>query len=402
MSSPAHRTIALAFALLAATSLTGRAIELVTATQFELPPDAALEQQTALYATDATLNGAVLDDLFLLAQKAKITGPVSDALWILAGDATLSGVINGHVRTLAQSVLIEGELKRDLTSAGSSLRLATNAVVEGRVDALVEQATLEGEFRSDVRIWASSITLAGTYGGNVRLSGRDIVVLPGTRIAGDLIYSSPKEIFLDRSVVLGGKLSRHLPEAAAPSTWQDYLQLVILYAVKAASALLAGLALLALFPHLIERSVRNVQRSLWRCMGLGGVGLIGVPIVAVILALSIIGLPLAIMALALWGTLLYLGKVIIAIHIGTLLLRMHGTLRFSQITVILLLGIVIIYIATALPGIGASLALLIAILGFGALLSGLLQGRLSRRVHHGEVSHESDEPPLKSNGERKE
>ncbi len=382
--------------------ISGRALEFLTATQFELPADSAIQEQTALYANDVQINGAAMDDLFLFAQSVSVAGRATDALWIIGGDARISGAVEGHLRALAQSIQIEGELQRDLTSASSNLRIATNAVIEGRVDAFAEQATLEGLFRGNVRIWASSITLAGTYGGNVRVSGRDIVILPGTRIAGDLVYSSSKELFLDRSVVLGGELVRQAASAAAPSGWKDYLQIFGIYAAKAASAMLAGLVFLSIFPRYVERSTRHLHTSMWRCLARGGAGLIGIPIASILLAISIIGIPLAAIALAMWGIFIYLAKIIVALHLGTLLVRSRGMLRFSQIAVVLLVGISLISLATALPEIGASVSVLVAILGFGALLSGLWQRTPPRHSHGASGKVRPNESSLQSNAERKE
>lgn len=350
------------------------ALDLLNSPQFVLPSNSVIETQTALYASDAQLDGVAQDDLFVLAQNVHIPGQLTEDAWLAGTAVDITGLIGGHLRAIAQSVHIEGTLDRDLTSVSSVLRLTTNAVVEGQVDAIAEQASLEGQFRGNVRLLASSATIAGTYGGNVRVIAQDIVVLPGTRIAGNLTYTSPKELFLDRSVVLGGELLRNTPDTETTPGWQDYLRAAALHSAKAASALLAGLALMALFPRYTGRATRHLQRSAWHCAAAGSASFMLIPIAAVLLAITLIGLPLALIAVAAWSAFLYLGKVIVALAIGGALLRSTGPKRFSQTAVILLLGLALLYAVTFLPFIGGTAALLIGILGLGALVLALIRG----------------------------
>lgn len=371
---------ALLFSLVAAISiavpLKGVALDLQTAADFALPSNGVIEAQTALYANSAQLDGVAADDLFILAQKIVMNGEAHSDAWFAASEITVSGKIARHLRVAGQTASISGELGGDLTAFSSTLQVTTNATIRGRLDAMAQQASLEGVFNEDVRVMATSITLAGSYGGNVRIIGQDIVVMPGTRIAGDLIYTSGKELFLDQSIVLGGKLRRQITERAARAGWSDYVQAAGLHAAKAGAALLAGLAFLALFPFYTARATRQVQRSIFRCGAIGGLAFVATPVLAIALAISLIGLPLALIALAAYGSLLYLGKIAVALAIGSVALRAnHVSGGFAQIAKMLVVGLVVIYALTFIPSFGGTIGLLIGIIGLGGLVSALVDRR---------------------------
>lgn len=373
MTRPAYSLLA---AALLAMPLNSFALDFHSGTDFLLSSNSVLEAQTALYATSVQLDGSASDDLFVMAQKINFNGQANGDAWLAAGEISVSGRIARHLRTAGQTVSISGPLGGDLTAFASTLQLTTNATVRGRLDAMAQQASLEGVFNENVRLMASSITLAGTYGGNVRMIGRDIVVMPGTRIAGDLIYTSPKELFLDQSVVLGGKLLRQKSQQPEAAGWRDYLQAAGLHAAKAGAALIAGLAFLALFPFYVARATRQLQRSMFRCGAIGALVFIGTPVAAIALAISLLGLPLALIALATYGSLLYLGKIVVALAIGAVALRAtNAPAGFAQIAKMLVVGLVVIYALTFIPAFGGTVGLLIAIIGLGALVLALANGR---------------------------
>lgn len=360
--------------------ITGRALDLVTATDFVLPTNSALEVQTALYASDAQVDGEALDDIFVFAQAIRIPGQTMEDAWLGGGSIHVSGTIGGHLRAIAQSVNIQGTVNQDITALASAFQIATNGIVEGRIDAMAEQASLEGQFHGDVRLIASSVTISGTYGGDVRVIGQDIVVMPGTRIAGNLTYTSPKELFLDRSVVLGGELVRAKAKSSEATTWRDTLQALGMQAAKAVSAFLVGLALIGLFPRYTRHAAQHLHRSVLRCAAIGSGVFLAIPVAALLLVITLVGIPLALILLAAYGILLYSGKVIVALIAGTLILRSHGAKNFAELSRILMVGLIAFYVISFIPAFGGTAGLLIGIVGMGALISALIKGNERPRL----------------------
>lgn len=367
------RVLRLLVAAATLAALPAHALQWFNTTEFHLPPDSHLAEQTAIYAVTSRIEGAVTDDLFAFANELDLTGHVEADAWLAGGALLVAGPVDGHLRAMGQSLSLRSTLGGDLTSAGSVLHLATNAVVLGHLDAAAEQASLEGRVHGRTRVLARAVTLAGEYGGDVRLTAEDIVVLPGTRIAGDLAYTSPRELFLDPSVLVGGELKRVSP-AAPQRTPQSMLVAVSVHSLKAFAALLAGLPFLALFPRYAGRATRRLQRTPMRCALAGLSSLLMLPISALLLAFTLVGLPLGLLVGGAVAALLYLGKIIVALAIAQALLRRTGPQRFSSVALSLLVGIVVLYAVTFLPGIGGYLALLIGILGLGALLLALWRG----------------------------
>ncbi len=369
----AHTAVA---ALLLLAPLRAPAVEWVSAGAFHLETNNALTVQTLLHAASARMDGEALDDLFVLSADTALNGRAAGDVWVLGNTVALSGPVAGHARVVAQTLTVSGVLDQDLSAVASVARITTNAAIRGAVDLVAEQASLEGSFHGRARILARSATLAGTYADTVRVIADDIIVLPGTRIAGDLVYTSPRELFLDRSVLLGGELKRR--EAAAPpeKTWRDWIGIAAAQSARALAAMLCGVAFIALFPRLAGRSVRHLHRTPVRCALRGLAAALGLPLAAGLLALTLVGLPLALLLAGLWLAGLYLAKVAVGLWIGHLLFQRTGPRphAFGPTALRLLAGLATLYAVTLLPLIGGSLALLIGFSGFGALWFAVLRG----------------------------
>ncbi len=91
--------------------------------------------------------------------------------------------------------------------------------------------------------------------------------------------------------------------------------------------------------------------------------------------LSMTALPVGLAALALWITGLYLAKIVIALFLGRSLLAGEGEQR--PLTLPLLVGLALIFIAVNLPFIGPVINVLLMTLGLGALLLALYRNRQS-------------------------
>lgn len=364
----------------------------VTTNQYALPDDQLIAGQLYVVADQASLGGVVADDVFLLAQgQAVFSGTNGGDTWVVASQAQLGGRMLDHVRVAGQSVIVRGDLERSLYALGSAVVLSTGCVVRGDVMAAGENVTLEGTVGGQVHIMAQSVTLAGNFAGNVNVVAQDIVVMPGAFVAGDLRYTSPKELFLDNRSQLGGELQRVLPANAEQASSSPSIASLVLLLIQAIAALLAGLAFSALFPRAVGRATRLVRFSLLRCMVAGFSALFLVPVLALAAALTMVGLPLAILVAALAGSLLYVGKIVVALVLGGLLLRRRGPQSFGVAASAMAIGLFLLYGSFALPVIGGSLALAVAVIGSGALWWSLLRGE---GRHEAEAAAGPERPPV--------
>lgn len=323
-----------------------------------LPAEAALDDEALLAAYRLDVHGSALRDLWLLATTT----------------VRFDGDSGGDLRVLANSAEIGGVARQNLLAYARNLQLTRQAVVHGQAALFGATVICEGDVQGDAWIFANSVTLGGRWSGNVRVQAQEIRLVPGTQIAGDLAYASPKPLVQDASVTIGGivkPVRTLLPEAnelssaaiRARFSFHGYLFL---------AALLVGMPFVGFFPLLAGGAVRRLRLSPWRALFAGTITLLLGPFLIAFAAMTVVGLPLALLLAMLYASLAYLSHVVIALWLGHVLLRAQGPQTFARVLSSLAAGLFLLYFATALPGLAALVVLPVAILGAGALVLALV------------------------------
>lgn len=370
LAPPAGGTL-LGLLLLLSSSPAGATMQVERADAFKLAVDQTATNSLLVMADVAEVGGTLTDDLFLAARQFTLTGRCANDLWVAASEsATLRGPVADHVRAVANKLSIENEIANGLLAAGNSVVLATNSLVRGGARVLADSATLAGRVEGAVHITAGQCTLSGTLAGPARIVASDIVVMPGTRIEGDLRYTAPEELVLDPRVELQGRLIREplRPAAETALPWPVRLSGQVFLLL---GALLSGLALMGVFPHFTGRAVLALRQAPARCGLAGALGFALLPMTALAAAFTVIGLPVGLLLAGLYGALLYLGKVVVALSLGARFFRWQGPQPFARAALALAAGLPVLYLAAALPLAGPVLRMLITLLGLGALLQAL-------------------------------
>ncbi len=191
-------------------------------------------------------------------------GTVVDEVVVFSGSASVDGVAQGDVVVLDGPVTIGGQVGGDVIALHGPIRLLATAQVTGNVMAggnliVVDGAQVSGEVRRDV-----GFTLAGPVG-----------------VLGALLVS----------------------------------------AAVAISILVVGLLGLLLAPRGLERTAEAARTAPFAVAGWGVALAVGVPIGAVVLAVTIVGLPLGLALLLGVGLLWLLGQAAVTYAIGRLVVR---------------------------------------------------------------------------------
>src|SRR5262249_48444756 len=143
------------------------------------------------------------------------------------------------------------------------------------------------------------------------------------------------------------------------------------------AAFLAGLLLFWIVPALSRLRPATV-RDLLASAGVGLLALVGLPVVALIAAVTLIGLPLGLIALACWLIAMYFAKIVVAGFLGRSLLEKNDT--HASTALVLLAGLVPIFIAINLPYVGGLVNFLLIVLGLGMLVLRAFQTTGSRSI----------------------
>lgn len=308
--------------------------------------------------------------------RVDIQGSAKRDLWLMASTSVkFSGRADGDLRILSASAMLDGEAQQNLLAYARGLHLTRQSMVRGDASLFGNSVICEGTVKGDAWIVAQSITLGGHWGGQVRLVAQEIRIVPGTTVAGDLIYSAPAPLIVDPSVEIGGALKQQAgarPESktfslAAFRERAGFLGYLFL------AALLAGMPFVGFFPSVAGRAVRQLSTSPWRVLLTGVVFVLAVPFLIAFIFVSLVGIPLALLLGALYLSLTYLSHIVIALWIGHKLMRTQGPQTFSRVLAALAAGLFVLYFISAIPGAASFLAMPVVILGAGSLVLALLQ-----------------------------
>jgi len=132
--------------------------------------------------------------------------------------------------------------------------------------------------------------------------------------------------------------------------------------------LVAGTVVVALVPRLMTDAAELLRERPGHSALVGLGWIILLPIAIVVTACTIIGLPLAFLTVAVYGALMYIGRVPLAVWLGK---RVLGTrVRVGRIGAIInfVVGGLILLVIGIIPGIGPLVMCITTVFGLGALL----------------------------------
>ena len=375
------RRLLAAFILLVS-SAAAHAIQMVTADAFTLNHGQTVTNEIWVMATDVSVGGTVKDDILAACiggnvglGNARLAGTFQNDVGAFAAAIDFTGTAAGHTRFLAGEITMGGKVGISALAVGNTVTLTTNSVINGDAVLVGQSVVIDGKIHGDLKVLANSATLNGIIDGNVRIAADDIVVMPGTKITGDLVYTSSKDLFLDpEKVELDGQLVRkEIKTAPPPTTYDAFVSQAYFYLC----ALVAGIPFIAIFPRFTGRAVRHIRQSAWKCAFVGFIAFCLIPMTALFVLFTIVGIPLGLLLLLAYAIMIYLSQIIVALGIGGFVLRRHGPQPFSRVFTVLSLGLIAIYIVTALPIIGAIAAFAVLLTGLGSMVFAIFSSEVA-------------------------
>jgi hypothetical protein len=309
------------------------------------------------------------EETLWIAYRLDIQGKAARDLWLLATTGVrFDGESGGDLRVMAGSAVLNGEVRQNLLAYANGLQLTTNAVVRGQAALFGTSVICEGAVEGEAWIFAKSVTLGGRWAGNVHVHANEIRIAPGTTIAGDLVYTSPKTLVYDSSVAIGGTAIQKNDRLPTPT----FAGRIVFHGYLFLAALLVGMPFVGFFPMLAGGAVRQLRASPWRVLTAGVITVLLGPFLIAFAFMTVIGIPLSLLLGAFYASLAYLSHIVIALWLGHMLLRAPGPQTFSRVLSALTAGLFLLYFTSAIPGIASFVALPVLLLGTGALVLALL------------------------------
>jgi hypothetical protein len=325
------------------------------------PEDTMVRRDGDLLAGGANLvlGEAVAGDVIVAGGSIDFSGNAGGDYLGAGGQQLVGGRVDGSVRAAGGDVRLHAQVGRNATLAAGRVELARTAVVNSNAYLAGGDIRIDGEVGGFLQATASTVSLDGVIGGDVRVQAGRLRIGPNARIEGSLRHNvAPENVLIDPAAQIAGDVIA-LPPPARRGLW-------FLRIAWHLGFLLAGAAAIALFPSLAGAANRAIVRRPWAAAGFGLAWVIGVPLVAALIAVTVVGIPLALITLALYAIALYLGRAVVALWLGGRLLGDRAVAGTGGLVISFLLGAVILLVLAMIPWIGGLVSALATLVGVGA------------------------------------
>lgn len=379
--------------IFSAAILSVEAIQFFNTDTYVLMEEETLDEETWVLATSADLQGSVNDDLFLISSNTVLNATFKDDVWAVGNVITVAGTFEESPRILGgQLVRIQGTLQNGLMAFAKTVQLSTNAILSGKSYLGGENILYEGSAFGKIYMAGTKVTLKGTIEGDLRIIADDIALMPGTSISGDVFYTSPTELVPGKGVTIGGKLIPVTlgdqwisPLAILNEGWR---KLNIIFYVN---ALFLGIIYIVLSSRKVGHAVRCCRVRPFRAFLIGFTALFILPGLAQLLIMSQFGIPAALGIAGLYFIGLYIGKILIALLIGGMILRLKGHQTLPWVLLSYGLGLSILYLIFVIPGLGLIAWFTVCSYGLGGWVLSHLEEQILQQTNIKENLNEKTE-----------
>ena len=310
------------------------------------------------------VHGEVKGDLSMAGLQAGLDGVVSGDVNAVGFLVHVGGVVGDDVRALGGKVIVQGWVGDGLLVAGGEIslsrgtRVGGNAILGGR--RIVDLGDVDGNLDAA----GSYVEIDGDVTGAVRIHSDEVVIGPKARLAGDLRVTGANPPRIAEGARIGGKVTVSAPARQSLGSW-------VVDSARAAlmqiGMLLLVWAWMALAPSLARDAAVLEWRSPWFAETLGVAAVAGLPLAALLLALTVLGIPVAMAAAAAWVLLVLAGYSSTALCLGNWMRgrtrRLSDAPRPRERLLWTLAALLVLRGAAALPWVGWLVTL-------GAVLAG--------------------------------
>lgn len=360
----------------------------------EDPPENEIHLNTFFQERDLRLDVVALREVAAWGDTVDMEGAYHEDVWAGGRRVGFRGHALRDARLAALEVLmvdarVDGGLR---AHSMGNLLVNTNTVVRGHTVLSAREAlTLNGEFSGDVRATAERVVVDAKVRGTLTLHALETVILPSTRIEGDLLYEMENAPGVPAGVVQGqvARGTRPAPtleDALARLHWQ-FMGVLFL------TCFVSGLLLVRFLPRFAGTCVEStlLLHGGTLVLGLVTTGLLFLG--GLLLLPTQIGTGLGFLFLGLLGLLLFTGTLVSSLSLGALLVKHHSPLTFLRLSFGLFAGLALLFSLMFLPFLGPTLWFLLSAWGAGAVVRTI---RDSQRVLKLEIPENLRDTPTDS------
>ena len=355
-----------------------------------LPTDTASDSSAStvrgnVYRAGGNVRSAapVKGDLYAAGGRVTVEHPVQGDATLAGGAVTVLAPVGEDLRAAGGDINIESTVGGELYASGGNITLTQTATVADAVTLYAGSISIEGKVNGPLTVYAQKIILNGEVTRDVELNAEQIELGPRAKLGGALRYSSNAQFKTAEGVAIGGAVTRGgamngRPDMHRDREWHGQMMgsstgWVGTIASTAASfvALLAAAALfLIVFTGFSRRASARMLAAPWLALGAGVAVLLGTPMLAMLLLITLIGIPLGIVLMMLFPLILLMGWIVGVFCIAQRVQRAIQKDASSESSAAMIgffaLTLLLVLLLGSLPFIGFLILVTILLLGTGA------------------------------------
>ncbi len=262
-----------------------------------------------------------------------------------------------------------GEVEKDLFVAGNMITIESGAEVGRDVFAAGAEVSVETDLNGDLSVTAENVILKDIkIAGNLNLSAAKIEFVGNVEVAGAAVYNDNAKVLGADNLKYGSLEIYHAEEAnegalLVAAWYSKVLSMIGLFIVMVIVSLVS--------PKLHSKIAHNDTGGRFAtCLAIGLGALVVTPIVALILIMTVFAAPLALVALIVWGLMIYLSQGFAGAWVGHMIIEKIFKSK-ANIYIEAALGIVILGILSMIPGVSGLTGFIGILLGMGLMVSAI-------------------------------
>lgn len=312
------------------------------------------------------IDGVVNGDVIVMANTFELNGSVNGSVYVLAQNVKIDGVVAGNVHAVAGDVEFDGQAA-SVYAAASSFVASKDMRTGSTLAVAASSVKAAGQVGQSAYLAGSVVRYDAATAGSVKVAGSEITLGSQAIIGGDLRYSESAKLTLSNDQNIAGSIEKFAAPSMDQPSWASVLASV-LFGILA--SFVVGMALIWLLPASVVATTRQLRAKPGRSLLAGFGFVIIVPIAAFALLFTLIGLELAVLTILAYVVVLMTGSIFAALLVGRLLLGTKPDVLSARANALpLLVGLAVIGLLSALPGIGGLIGFVSMLGGIGALVT---------------------------------
>jgi cytoskeletal protein CcmA (bactofilin family) len=322
--------------------------------------DETVKTDIFLMGDHIRVDGTVDGDVFVFGHDVSVNGHVKGDIFGFAQQLQVNGQVDGNVRALTNTLTIRGTVAKNVLTSDETVNVESDAKIGGSLTLFVESLTLDGAVGRDILFMGKRIDVNGRVDGAVQARGETLTIGSSAEVHGPINYNGDREPDVSPQAKLVSPVNFHKQEHKPRYMEGHYYVWQVIWA---AAFILFGLVMFQLMPQFSREAVANAERY-GASFGLGVLVFFGIPIAAVIACVTVVGLFVGLSTFFVWYASLYYAQLVVGALVGEWL--MGRTSETWPLIGRMVVGIVIVRLATVIPGAGGWIKFAVIVWGLGA------------------------------------